>query len=151
MAYDIKITEGLADESPARLIRHEVFELEQRIPDEFDETDEIALHAVLYLDDKAVACARGFLEEPDCDGNTWHLGRFAVLEPYRRQGLGSLVLKALEEAAQARGAQGFVLDAQLHAAPFYRAHGYVSVTEVYEICGYPHVTMRKVLNDPHAP
>jgi predicted GNAT family N-acyltransferase len=128
-----------------------VFELEQRIPDGFDETDGIALHAVLYLDGEAVACARGFLEDADRDDNAWHLGRFAVLKPHRRQGLGSLVLKALEEAAQARGAQGFVLDAQLHAEPFYRAHGYLTVTEVYEICGYPHVTMRKALNGSHAP
>jgi predicted GNAT family N-acyltransferase len=166
MGRGIKIAKGLADDSPARSIRHEVFELEQHIPDEFDEADEIALHAVLYLDGEAVACARGFLEEAGdgghgCaddssgagggNGDTWHLGRFAVLKPYRRQGLGSLVLKALEEAAQTHGAQSFVLDAQLHAAPFYRAHGYTPITDIYEICGYPHVTMRKTLDGPHTP
>jgi predicted GNAT family N-acyltransferase len=138
---DIRIDRGLAIDSPAREIRHEVFELEQQLPEEFDEIDERALHAVLYLDGAAVACARAFPEKDE--NGLWHLGRFAVRKPFRRQGLGSHVLKALEETANSRGAQGFTLDAQLHAVPFYEAHGYAPVTGAYEICRCLHVTMRK--------
>jgi predicted GNAT family N-acyltransferase len=123
-----------------------VFELEQHLPEKFDETDDRALHAILYLDGEAVACGRAFLEETD--SSVWHLGRFAVRAPYRRRGLGSLVLRALEDEALARGAQRFVLDAQLQAEPFYRAHGYAAVTDAYRLCGCAHVTMCRNVCQP---
>jgi len=48
----------------------------------------------------------------------------AVEETYARQGIGSMVLKALEEEAQRRGAKRIILNARESALPFYRKHHY---------------------------
>jgi putative acetyltransferase len=43
---------------------------------------------------------------------------------FARQGVGSMLLRAVEEEAQARGIAALRLDASLTAVPFYRSHGY---------------------------
>ncbi len=48
----------------------------------------------------------------------------AVEGPYQRSGLGSRLLKALENKAHALGAAVIVLDARETALGFYRKHGY---------------------------
>jgi ribosomal protein S18 acetylase RimI-like enzyme len=48
-----------------------------------------------------------------------------VATEYRRQGIGTLVLRGLEEKALSLGAARIVLDARETALGFYRKHGYV--------------------------
>lgn len=59
-------------------------------------------------------------------GGVVRIGRIAVLPAWRGQGLGSRLLRLLEEAALARGARQVLLHAQVHALPFYRARGYLA-------------------------
>jgi predicted GNAT family N-acyltransferase len=141
LADRIEITQGLADDSPARSIRKTVFIDEQQMPERFDETDEVALHSVLYRDGVPIATGRAYEEHQGC--GVYHLGRFAVLKEYRGQDVGSAVLAALEAAAHERGATGFVLNAQVAASGFYLKHGYTQVGDVYGIGGAPHIDMSK--------
>ena len=48
----------------------------------------------------------------------------AVIEPRRGQGVGALLLAALEQEALRRQARSIVLQARLEAVEFYQAHGY---------------------------
>ena len=50
----------------------------------------------------------------------------AVAANYRRQGIGTCILRALEEKALALGAARIVLDARETALGFYRKHGYAA-------------------------
>ena len=140
MVDRIEITQGLADDSPARAIRKTVFIDEQHLPEVFNEIDDVALHAVLYRNNIPIATGRVYKE---CNaGGLYHLGRFAVLKEYRGQDAGSAVLVALESAGRERGAAEFVLNAQVAASGFYFKHGYSQVGAVYDIGGAPHVEMR---------
>jgi GNAT superfamily N-acetyltransferase len=49
-----------------------------------------------------------------------------VATDYRRKGIGTLILFALEEKANKLGATRIVLDAREVALGFYRKHGYVA-------------------------
>ncbi len=53
----------------------------------------------------------------------------AVEESYARQGIGSMILRALETEARKRGAKRIVLNARDSAVPFYRKHHYVLVDQ----------------------
>jgi len=140
---EVKIARGLAQNSPARVIRSEVFEKEQGLSDEFTSVDETALHAVLYRDGEALACGRAYLE--DKQAARYRLGRFAVRKPHRRQGLGSIVLDSMEKASIKLGAKEFVLDAQQQAVAFYETHGYHPITQPFDIAGHPHVSLQKTV------
>jgi predicted GNAT family N-acyltransferase len=68
-----------------------------------------------------------------------------VLKEFRSQGVGGAILKKLMEKAKQRGDREIVLSAQVHAAPFYDAHGFTAFGEVYEEAGIPHQDMRRSL------
>lgn len=81
-------------------------------------------------------------------GGASHFGRLAVLQPWRGRGVGSRLLRLLEEAALARGARRIVLNAQIAVELFYAGHGYAPQmprTEFMED-GIPHVRMSKPLS-----
>jgi len=121
----------------ASRIRFRVFVEEQGVPREIelDELDARCLHAVAF-DGKGVPVGTGRLLP---DG---HIGRMAVLEQRRRQGVGSALLNRLIEAARERGDREILLSAQVHAVDFYRRHGFETVGEVYQEAGIPHRSMR---------
>jgi predicted GNAT family N-acyltransferase len=125
-----------ADASP---IRFEVFVAEQRVPAEIelDAMDVHCIHAVAYENGQAIATGRLL---PD-----GHIGRMAVLKAWRGRGVGSAILAALMEAAHRRGDVSIALSAQVHAVPFYLAHGFQPVGPVYEEAGIPHQAMTKAL------
>jgi predicted GNAT family N-acyltransferase len=117
-------------------IRLEVFVREQRVPAEIeiDDRDAESLHAIAFLEEKPVGTARLL---PD-----GHIGRMAVLKTHRKKGVGAAMLKRLIGAARARGDREVALSAQVHAVPFYRAHGFVEEGAEYEEAGIPHQAMR---------
>ena len=119
----------------ASAIRLAVFVEEQGVPREIemDEFDPGSLHALAVQDGEAVGTARLL---PDA-----HIGRMAVLKPWRRRGIGSRLLVAMVQAARARGESRVLLSAQVHALPFYRAHGFQTEGPVYEEAGIPHQAM----------
>lgn len=120
-------------------IRFEVFVEEQGVPAEIelDDMDDRCLHAVAFDGARAVGTGRLL---PD-----GHIGRMAVLKDWRGKGVGSRLLARLMEAARARGDREVVLSAQVHAVPFYKAHGFAEAGEEYEEAGLPHRDMRRAL------
>lgn len=124
----------------ASRIRTEVFVREQRVPAEIemDERDAACLHALAYVDGKAVGTGRLL---PD-----GHIGRMAVLKASRALGVGGAILERLVEEARRRGMREVRLAAQTHALAFYARHGFAAVGEVFEEAGIPHQEMRRVLN-----
>jgi predicted GNAT family N-acyltransferase len=125
-----------ADASP---IRFTVFCEEQGVPleIELDEHDPLSIHAVAYEDGKPVATGRLL---PD-----GHIGRMAVLREWRNRGIGGLILNKLLGRARQRGDREVVLSAQVHAARFYSAHGFVPHGDEYMEAGIRHQEMRRRL------
>jgi predicted GNAT family N-acyltransferase len=120
-------------------IRFTVFVEEQGVPRdiELDELDKECVHAVVFQDGKAVATGRLL---PD-----GHIGRMAVLKEWRGRGIGGLILKRLMDKARERGDREVVLSAQVHAAPFYRRHGFKEEGGQYMEAGILHQNMRRRL------
>ena len=104
---------------------------------ELDDMDSRSLHAVAFVDGKAVATGRLL---PD-----GHIGRMAVLKAWRGRGIGGEMLEALMQKARERGDREIVLSAQVHAVPFYRAHGFVEEGAEYLEAGIAHRDMRRQL------
>ena len=117
-------------------IRFTVFVEEQRVPleIELDEHDAVSVHALVFENDRPVATGRLL---PD-----GHIGRMAVLKDWRGRGIGGLMLGRLIDRARQRGDREVVLSAQIHAAAFYAAHGFVAHGEEYMEAGIRHQEMR---------
>jgi predicted GNAT family N-acyltransferase len=123
-----------------RRIRHDVFVVEQRVPEvlEWDDADARSLHALAESSaGSPVGCARLL-----GDG---HIGRVAVLRPWRRCGVGTALLLRLVDCARQRGDAAAIVNAQVAAMPFYARHGFVATGDVFEEAGIPHGVMRLVL------
>ena len=73
----------------------------------------------------------------------------AVDMAWRRRGIGSRILRILEEEEARRGMAEAVLHAQTYVKDFYAAHGYVEDGEPFEEAGIEHIMMRKRLT-PHS-
>jgi predicted GNAT family N-acyltransferase len=73
------------------------------------------------------------------------LERICILEPYRKFGLGKVIIKALEEIAEERGAAQVKLHGQTQAEGFYKKLGYQAASEVFMEDGIPHLLMLKEL------
>ena len=126
-------------------LRHEVFVLGQDVPEELerDEHDAVVDHGVALVD--GVVRATGRLLPPTEDGGAATVGRMAVDEAARGQGLGAAVLALLEQTARERGWPTVELHAQVHARGFYDRAGYVPYGDVYLEAGIEHLSMRKDL------
>jgi predicted GNAT family N-acyltransferase len=126
-------------------LRHEVFVLGQDVPEEMerDEHDDVVDHGVALVD--GVVLATGRLLPPTAPGGAATVGRMAVAEAARGQGLGAAVLDLLERTAHERGWPAIELHAQIHATGFYDRAGYTPYGEVYLEAGIEHLSMRKDL------
>jgi GNAT superfamily N-acetyltransferase len=93
----IELLDWESARAEASRIRMEVFVREQRVPAEIemDERDAACLHALAYVDGKAVGTGRLL---PD-----GHIGRMAVLKASRALGVGGAILERLVEEARRRG------------------------------------------------
>jgi len=121
-------------------LRFAIFVGEQNVPPgiELDDLDEKSLHAVAYdAEDKPIGTGRLL---PD-----GKIGRMAVVKEWRRRGVGADLLEALIGEARRRGFAEVTLSAQLQAAEFYRAHGFVPEGKVYKEAGILHQSMRRNL------
>lgn len=133
---NFKVTNNLTEEE--KMIRETVFIDEQNFKTEFDEIDDIATHIVMYLDNHPVGCCRLYKQD-----NEYHIGRIAVLKPYRGNGYGERILLKAEKAAKKMGADSISLSAQVRASGFYEKLGYKKYGESYfdEYC--EHIAMKK--------
>ncbi len=117
-------------------VRRAVFVEEQQVPEtlEWDGLD-ADCHHVLVSDAGHRPVATGRMKP---DG---HIGRMAVLQGYRGQGIGSAVLAALLEVARQQGYEEVYLHAQVSAIVFYERHGFVVNSGQFMDAGIPHKTM----------
>lgn len=139
---EIKIYHQLCNE--AKWIREEVFMKEQGFKNEFDDIDAISTHIVLFMENKPVGTCRIFTH----DHNEYHLGRVAILKPYRGLKLGNVLLKEAEECARLQGGKTIVLSAQCKVEAFYAKNGYESVGTIYFDEHCEHIDMRKDITKP---
>lgn len=126
-------------------IRKAVFVEEQGVPseDEFDEFDKLdgrCEHFLAYVKEQAVGTGR--LRVVDDYGK---LERICILEPYRKLGLGKVIISTLEEMAAEKGHARVKLHGQTQAEGFYQKLGYITASEVFMEDGIPHVLMTKEL------
>ena len=137
MKFNIVTGDWNALREDAQRVRIEVFVIEQNVPAEleWDEGDEVSIHAVAY-DEQGQAVATGRLLP---DG---HIGRMAVTKSLRGKGVGKAVLSALLEVAAQEGHNELVLHAQAQAIPFYARQGFVCEGDEFLEVDIPHRLMR---------
>lgn len=138
----IQIQKGRVNFEDAYQLRHEVFELEQGFVDEFDAIDEVAYHITLYKDDECVGVGRLYQD----DDLSYHVGRFAIKETYRKAGYGRQLMKAIEDLAKSLGAKKLALSSQVQALKFYESCGYQAVGPGHFEQDCPHQNMIKLLD-----
>jgi predicted GNAT family N-acyltransferase len=126
-------------------IRKEVFVEEQGFPlefefDEFDTLNALSEHILVYYNEKPVGTGRLRVVE-----GLGKLERICILEPYRKFGLGKIILKTLEEIAKEQGITQVKLHGQTQAEGFYKKLGYRTSSDVFMEDGGPHLLMIKEL------
>ena len=132
-----------ADRDALLHVRQEVFGDELGLPGmlEADELDEGSFH-LLAWDDASHPIGTGRLTAQH------RIGRLAVLQPWRNQGVGAAMLRQLVERARSLGWPEVELDAQVDAVRFYQREGFAAEGEVFEERGLLHQNMRKPLTAP---
>ena len=123
-------------------IRKEVFMDEQGFRDEFDDTDGISEHYVMYSDEgEPIAVCRTYdAPEEGCS----IIGRVAVRKEYRNRGLGKRMILFAEQHLRNCGKSNIRLHAQSSASGFYSSMGYAPFgVEDLEDEGVPHIWMQK--------
>ncbi len=138
--FVVRAADWVADGAVLRAIRTEVFVKEQQVPAEleWDAEDEQARHVLaLTADGSPVGTGRLL------PGG--HIGRMAVLRPWRGRGAGGALLTELLRIAQAAGLEELALNAQTHAIAFYARFGFEPEGETFLEAGIPHRAMRRRL------
>jgi predicted GNAT family N-acyltransferase len=123
-------------EAEIRGIRTAVFTEEQGIDPgiDFDGSDPECVHVIAKnATGSTVGTARMF-----SDGQ---IGRMAVLQAYRRQGVGRAMLEALVAAARRQGLNEVYLNSQAQVIGFYQALGFEKTGEPFMEAGIEHVRM----------
>ena len=136
-SFQIREASWAQDRRDIKLVREQVFVIEQNIPAdlEWDEADTGSLHLLAYRQNRdAVGTCR--LE------SSGKIGRLAVLEECREQGLGTLLLTTLIEIAKASGQTNLFLHAQTQAISFYERHGFSCEGEHFLEGGIHHINMQ---------
>ncbi|MBW8704080.1 putative N-acetyltransferase YjcF [Streptomyces sp. MBT84] len=152
-AYVVRTAEDPADREACFTVRKEVFVREQGVPEdiEYDVHDADAVHVLAVRDDgmplgtgrllfgEAAAAKNGG------DPSVGSLGRLAVTREARGLGVGAALVRAIEDAARARGLTAVDLHAQTHALGFYERLGYEAYGPEFPDAGIPHRSMRRPL------
>jgi predicted GNAT family N-acyltransferase len=119
-----------------REVRTIVFIEEQEVPEalEWDEWDAQCAHVLAQtLEGDPIGTGRLL---PD-----GHVGRMAVLRPWRGQGVGSALLRELLAMGRERGYPVVRLKAQVQAMPFYQRFGFLAEGPAFLDAGIPHRLM----------
>lgn len=141
----IKVTKVTTQEQLEKecSIRKEVFVKEQNVPleDEFDEYDHLTSsceHILIEVDGNAAGTGR--IRFVDGFGK---LERICILIPYRKLGIGKLIVNELEKIAKEKGCTKVKLHGQTQARGFYEKLGYEVGSEEFMEDGIPHYLMVK--------
>ncbi len=142
-SYSARIVSWDEAQIQLRAIRSTVFIQEQNVPEalEWDGEDAQACHVLACdVDDNAIGTARLILHGPRA-----HIGRMAVLKPWRKQGVGSVLLECVMAEARRRGASAAWLNAQTTAVAFYERAGFMREGAEFLDAGIPHFRMTRLL------
>ena len=141
--FNYKLVTGGVELQEAFEVRRQVFVREQGISEDlvFDGHDGEALHMVVKNGEKVIGSARvQFLA-----GNQAKLERMAVLERYRRKGVGREMLLFLDAVWKDKQVQQVIIHAQLEVVPFYKSCGFDEFGLPFREAGIKHIKMRKRL------
>ena len=138
MTPEVRRVSWLEASETLSAIRFEVFVDEQSVPvdEELDGMDEVSTHFLATVRGKPVGVARLM--------PSGQIGRMAVLIPYRKNGIGALLLKAAVKTALENSDSKPFLHAQTHAISFYTANGFEAFGDVFLDAGIEHRAMRYV-------
>ncbi len=139
MTFEVREASWEQDREAIKSIREQVFVVEQKVDPalEWDGLDENCEHAVVTMADGTVVGTGRLLFE----GDTAKVGRMAVLEDYRGQGIGVAILDFLTGLAWRRGFARVQLNAQTHALDFYGRSGFVAEGPEFDEADIPHRKM----------
>ena len=123
-------------------IRRLVFVDEQgfELADEYDADDAKAVHILASVAGIPIGTARIIPDQ-----NQVKVGRVAVLQEFRGRGFGLVIMQKCEKIAKERGFTQVTLHAQIQVQAFYENAGYTVQGEIFDECGWPHITMTKAL------
>lgn len=125
-------------------IRTDVFMHEQQVcaADEWDGLDEQAMHFLaLSASDEAIGCAR-LLHETSGKNTLYHIGRVAILEVYRNQGIGHQLMQfVIAYCKKTAPANTVYLHAQTERRHFYETLGFIAEGAEFMDAGIPHISM----------
>jgi predicted GNAT family N-acyltransferase len=140
--YEVRRVRGEAEMAAVLKLRHEVFCVEQGVPDreELDGRDGDGVHLVAVSGGEVLATCRLLFVGP-----TVQFSRLAVRPSARRNGIASALLALAEDETRAGGARRLVLHAQTYARSLYDAAGYEPRGRVFMEAGIEHIAMEKVL------
>ena len=145
MAYLVRFASTVQDLDQGYALRRDVFETEQNIPRPLDRDpyDYAADHVVVF-DEQGRCVGTGRIVR--IDARTAQVGRMAVAKDVRKNGVGALVLDALERMAAMRGLTDVLVASQLPAEAFYAKRGFARQGEPFADQGVPHVMMKKTIS-----
>jgi predicted GNAT family N-acyltransferase len=138
--FTVRLASWRDDRDALAAVRRAVFIVEQRVPEnlEWDDVDVQCVHAVAHdAQGTPIGCGRLL---PD-----GHIGRMAVLAPWRGRGVGDALLTRLMQVARERGDARVRLNAQVQAMPFYARHGFAPDGPPFDEAGIPHQAMALAL------
>ena len=124
-------------------VRRQAFVEEQGISEGlvFDDYDGEALHMVVEDGEKVIGTARILF----LTANQAKVERMAILEPFRRKGIGRKIISFLDEELRNRQVQLVVLHAQSGVVAFYKSCGFDELGLPFWEAGIKHVKMQKRL------
>jgi predicted GNAT family N-acyltransferase len=151
--YTVRVAEDLADREACFALRKRVFVIEQGVPQEieYDSYDAGAVHVLAVREDGTplgtgrLLYGEAAAAKTGADPSVGSLGRLAVTQDARRLGVGAALVRAIEDAARARGLAAVDLHAQTHALGFYERLGYEAYGPEFPDAGMPHRAMRRAL------
>ena len=125
-------------------LRREVFVWEQQVPpeEENDADDLTATHFVAIADGEVVGTLR-LLDKPEHS----KIGRVAVRQAFRGQGIAKAMIHAAMDHARAAGRDRFYLTAQSDKLAFYERLGFAAFGPEFIDGGMPHRAMRSYDRD----
>jgi predicted GNAT family N-acyltransferase len=131
---------GLENLSICLALRRAVFVDEQGIAAtiDVDGRDETCTQFLAWVNGVPIGTAR--LRIVDGEGKA---ERLAVLDDFRRHGVGHALMNVVEANARSQGVHGVLVHAQESAVPFYERIGYVASGARFDEAGIPHLQMRK--------
>ncbi|HEY1592841.1 MAG TPA: GNAT family N-acetyltransferase [Solirubrobacteraceae bacterium] len=140
--YEVRQARGRRELEDALSLRHEVFCVEQGVPqhEELDGRDREGIHLVAIEGGVVLGTCRLLLV-----GRTVQFSRLAVRADHRRRGIATALLEVADAEGRAAGGRRLVLHAQTYAQSLYENAGYRTRGGVFREAGIEHIAMEKEL------